>query len=66
MAVFEKANTLVISSANEPSVILDQLAEAQEAENRSLQNSGKSCSILSIRIQMLKGTVLQKLMSNQR
>ena len=36
MAVFEKANTLVVASANEPSKILDQLAEAQEAENRIL------------------------------
>lgn len=36
MALLDKAKTLVAASAREPVTILDELAEAQEAECRAL------------------------------
>ena len=66
MAVLDKAKTLIVAQPDEPATILDELAEAQESECKVLLQTGKSVSILLLRIQMMKGTVLMKLMDNHR
>jgi len=62
--VFDKANTLLSTSSSQPIVILDELALSQEAEVRALEKNGRSVSPLLLRILLLKGTVLLKLMAN--
>ena len=58
LAVLNKAKTLVVLSANQPETIIDELAEAQESECKALMQTGKSLSVLLLRIELLKGTVL--------
>lgn len=66
LAVLQKANTLVVARADEPVMILDELDDAQEAECRALVKNGRSFSKILLRIQLLKGTVMQKVQGNHR
>ena len=49
-AVLAKAKTLVAASANEPTAIIDELDEAQEAECHSLIKTGRTFSKLLLRV----------------
>ena len=66
MAVLAKAQTLVSASATQPTVIINELDEAQEAECHALIKTGRSFSKILLRIQFLKGNVLHKVQGNTR